>query len=980
MKKAIFTSLREAPSQHVLLVMVHPWYPLLPPLGLAYVSRFIRSKGYNVLLLDFNAKLYNNCDPERKKFWDISTISRIPYPQLVEIFKEKFPEEIETLISLLAERPEPIIGFSTNYLNVKVASYIARMIKERNSDKLIVFGGPGCFWEHDRKSVIPGSVDFFVIGEGEKPFAELVDNFYKGRSLEGIIGIISSSEDKQGRTSPIMNLDEIPFPDFREFDLKDYGCGEARALPLLTSRGCISKCSFCVDHMMCNPFRMRSPEHVVAEIEHHMKEYNIRNFSFNDLLCNGDLKKLERICDLIIEKKLDIKWGSYAVARGDMSLELLQKMKQAGCTTICYGIESGSNRVLKMMRKIYTAEDAQRTLRLTHQAGIKSTFNIIIGYPQEGKKEFKETLAFVKRNKDYIDSIINVSTLFINPTASLGREPQKYGLYFPKSPHAFKFISLKKLIPGYYKIFGQMTPVERLQGVDISEFTDRYGNTKNVRIKRLVKTLDFVNKLGLFKEDPIINVYITKSKKVSRIIDRVQKRWTIENGDLCLKCDYKGLAKLYYHRQLISKNQGLNIAFFANGEWCDSSHSEWKIRKVRKNILEIIVPIKKLNIYQRWKLILKPNMLRWKVYTWFDPKKIVEEMKMGVLFIPEVYKFWRAEKIGGELSDPEEKWKSIILSQKELTILPQLDYAEIYPELNFNIWDHSFPDWKLRLETSSRSYDFRYVNIWTKLSYDVLQNYGHRIYTELDLGIFPFEKDHIIQIQKRDESRLRKIYPSDWDSEDLNIEVLSLSRRKAEIFINERKIRLFYNNKELTESLGVNFVFVHNRNIYEDSNATEWRILRTGEKNAVIEANWSDLPVSLKWELKLVREGFLVAIVFNLPPRFPIQEMKWGILLNSCYRYWEAGDIRGYLPFPEENKWIEIPVKSRNNCNLVLYPENERFPVIQIQEPQRSKLQLEVSASKQVTGVFFRCVPRTGSASILRERVRIKLRSSENKN
>lgn len=979
MTEEIFLPLKDSPAKHVLLVMVHPWYPLLPPLGLAYVSKYVRSKGYDVLLFDFNAKLYNNCDPERKKFWDISTISRIPYFQLVEIFKEKFPEEIEALISLLAQRPEPIIGFSTNYLNVKVASYIAKKIKEQNPYKLVVFGGPGCFWEHDRNSVLSESVDFFVIGEGEKSFFELVDNFYKGKSLEGIAGIVSGTKGIPGVTNPIMNLDEIPFPDFKEFNLKDYGCGEARALPLLTSRGCISKCSFCVDYMMCNPFRMRSPEHVVAEIEYHIREYNIRNFSFNDLLCNGDLRKLERICDLIIDKKLDIKWGSYAIARGDMSLELLQKMKKAGCTTICYGIESGSNKVLKAMRKIYTAEDAERTLRLTHQAGIKATFNIIIGYPQEGKKEFKETLAFVKRNKDYIDSVINVSTLFINPTASLGREPQKYGLYFPKSPHAFKFISLKKLIPGYYKIFGQMTPVEKLQGIDISEFTDSYGNTKNVRIKRLIKTLDFMNKLGLFKEGPIINVYVTKSKKVPRIINKIQKRWTIENGDLSLECNYKGFAKIYYRQQLISKNQGLNIAFFANGEWCDSSHSEWKIRKLRKNVLEIIVPIERFNIYQRWKLILKPNILRWKVYTWFDPKKIVEEMKIGVLFIPEVYKFWKTEKIEGELPDLKERWKNILLSQKELTILPQLDYAGKYPELNFNIRHHSFPDWKLRLETSTREHDFRYVNIWTKPSYELLKNNGYRIYTELALAVSPFEKEHVIQIQEQDKYQLRKIYPSEWESEYLNIEVLSLNSKKTEIFIDERKIGLFYNNKELTESLGVNFYFLHDRKIYDNSNVTKWKILRTGKKSAAIEAEWPDLPVRLKWGLKLVKDGFLVAIEFYLPFHFSIEEIKWGILLLPCYRYWVAKDIRGHLPSSKKNNWINIPVKSQNNCNLILYPENEIFPVIQIQRPQRSKLQLEVAASKQVTGVFFRGVPETDSISILRERVKIKLRSSKDK-
>ena len=949
MKKAIFTSLREAPSQHVLLVMVHPWYPLLPPLGLAYVSKYVRSKGYEVLLFDFNAKLYNNCDSERKKFWDISTISRIPYPQLVEIFREKFCEEIEDLISLLAQRSEPIIGFSTNYLNVKVASYIAKGVKEKNQNKIIVFGGPGCFWDYDRNNVLPGSVDFFVIGEGERPFFELVDNFYKGKSLKGIAGIISGNENRQVKTNPIMNLDEIPFPDFKEFDLNDYGCGEDRALPLLTSRGCISKCSFCVDYMMCNPFRMRSPEHVVAEIEYHIKEYNIQNFSFNDLLCNGDLRKLERICDLIIDKKLNIKWGSYAIARGDMSLELLQKMRKAGCTTICYGIESGSNKVLKAMHKIYTAEDAERTLRLTHQAGIKATFNIIIGHPQEGSKEFKETLSFVKRNKDYIDSVINVSTLFINPTASLGREPQKYGLYFPKSPYAFKFISLKKLIPGYYKIFGQMTPVKRLQGIDISEFTDRYGNTKNVRIKRLIKTLNLLNKLGLFKEDPIINVYVTKNKKLSRIINKIQKRWVIENGDLCLKCDYKGLGKLEYKGRLITWKAGFNSALLINNKWYDSSCYEWRIKKMIKKKINIVIKMEEIGISQMWILrFINNDSLIWKWKLWGDRKIEVKTVKLGLL-LPDFYRYWKNEAIVGELPDLGDKWKSIEFKGAYKIILLPSDSN--YPALRLTLIKKGKEATALRLETAIKEYDFRFVNF----NFQDLNTNGKRqlqMGGRIEVKVCPHDIYSIMDVRKGEEKGFDKFYKGDLDDAVVFLPYF-LTNKHIEVQINNG-IKIIYDDKKITAEFGGNVSFLCKGILYDTTRDVEL-IANNIYKNVVeVGFSWRDLPLELLWEVHLKKNSLIWKWKLISLDSLAICDLKIGLLLVKDYICWASENSCGYFPLPQEGKWLTIPVRESQNkrIRLKLLPSREEYPIIDIQKSRLGKFQLEVPASDKISGIF----------------------------
>jgi len=712
---AMFKNLIEAPPHDAILVMVPTWYPWMPPMGLAYVAAYLRHKGYNSLVYDFNAKLYNSASGEGKKFWDISTISKFSLPEVVKNLSGMFSEEIDKLAEVLARRSESVIGFSTNYLSIHIASSIAQKIKNKNSRKLIVFGGPGCFWEYDRAAVSSGEVDIFIIGEGEMPFYEVVDSFHKGLDLSNIKGLVIY---KDGRlkdntpANPVLDLDKIPFPTFEDLNLDDYGFGkkQSRTLPLGVSRGCISKCTFCIDHIMCNPFRMRSPENVIKEIEYHISVNNVGNFSFNDLLCNGDLKKLEELCDLIVEKNLKIQWGSYAIARGDMTMSLLKKMKRAGCSTICYGIESGSDKVLKIMSKLYSSSDAAKVLRLTYEAGIKATFNIIVGYPGESRREFKETLNFVKRNRKYINGIINISTLFINPTSRLGINPGKFNLYFPKCPSAFKALALKRLfIPHYYKVFGVNKPVLELQGIDISNFVDNRGNTKPERLRRLVKTLKVIQRLNVVKDDPIVNVYPTKSKRVKKAIQDIKERWTINSGDVSLKCNYLGFAVISYKNRIITSGPGLNVAFRIGDEWRDTSCYLWSIKKVRCNVLKVSIDMDDVKIKQVWTLRFNKSGLFWKINGFFGKGNYLpSEIKLG-LQISTVYKYWLSEHERGEFPELGEEWRNLEFKNTgKVSVFAGSDEENSVCNITINKIKSS-EHFSLQMENSFKRYDFRFL-------------------------------------------------------------------------------------------------------------------------------------------------------------------------------------------------------------------------------------------------------------------------------
>ena len=929
----MFGNLIEASHHDAVLVMVPTWYPWMPPMGLAYVAAYLRHRGYHPLVYDFNAKLYNSASEEGKKFWDISTISEFPLPEVVKNLNEIFSEEINKLAEILSQRPESIIGFSTNFLSIHIAGSIAQKIKDKNPRKLIVFGGPGCFWEYDRAAVSSGGVDVFVIGEGELPFYEVVDNYHKGFDLSDIKGLVICKDGNlkdNTPANPILDLDKIPFPTFKDLDLDDYGFGkkQSRTLPIGVSRGCISKCTFCIDHMMCKPFRMRNPENVVKEIEYHISVNNVGNFSFNDLLCNGDLRKLEKLCGLIIEKNLKIQWGSYAIARGDMSIALLKKMKQAGCTTICYGIESGSDKILKIMSKLYNSSDAERTLRLTYKAGMKATFNIIVGYPGEGRREFKETLNFVKKNRKYTNSIINVSTLFINPTSQLGTNPGKFNLYFPKHPTAFKALALKKLfIPHYYKIFGVNKPVLELQGIDISNFVDNRGNTKPERLRRLVKTLKIIQKLNLTKDDPIVNVYPTKSKRVKNAIQNIKERWTINSGDVSLKCNYLGFAVISYKNRIITSGPGLNAAFRIRDEWRDTSCYLWDIKKSKPNVLKVFIVMNDVKIRQAWTLKFNKSGLFWKINGFFEEKNNLPcEIKLG-LQLSTMYKYWLSHRYRGEFPELGEEWRSLEFKNSgEVSAFAGKDKENDICDIIVNKVKSS-EHFSLQLENSFKRYDFRFL---------AFKNLNFKIYNKnkFNISLFVKFKKKGNDIAEQLSPAAGDFYPPEkWSSNDLRIDKLYVKKSNGFSLKVQRDIKLYYKEKELTSLYGGNVSLRINGETFDTTDA-DWEISDRG-RFIRCKIMWNDLSLILFWDMRLDENIMSWNFKINTQKKLKLDRIQFGIVLNNDYVNWQAGMFRGMLTQISADKKLLIPLRKLKDDKIYIESLNGYLPSVACSKPKR---------------------------------------------
>jgi radical SAM superfamily enzyme YgiQ (UPF0313 family) len=424
----------------VLLVNAPQFNIFYPPSGIAYVGEYIKAAGFSVGVFDLNIALvnrYRDCGIER--FWHAErAIEYWAGPCFPEV-ERRFAEDFEEAAQAIASTRSPVIGFSVNMMNLRASDLIAARVRDLAPTKTIVYGGYSCYHAELCRH-LSSEPDYICVGESEATSAELMHALFNEGDPGAVPGVM---EVRRGTRRYIPRsrkemLDQLLWPRWLEFDFSQYHTVTPfHTVSVNASRGCAwARCHFCSDSKTTPGFRRRSAGSLLEEIRHGYEQQGTRHFHLSDLIVNGDHAELERFCNLLLSSGMSICFsGQFHIDRR-LTPELLHKLKAAGMPIINFGLETGSDRMMKLMRKGYNLRIAQDCIRHAKEAGLIVDINLLVGFPGETMEDVQETARFLERNRPYIDIVEVVNICSIHFGSDLWVESSRFGVQLNPQPGA----------------------------------------------------------------------------------------------------------------------------------------------------------------------------------------------------------------------------------------------------------------------------------------------------------------------------------------------------------------------------------------------------------------------------------------------------------------------------------------------------------------------------------------------------------------
>jgi len=373
----------------------------IPPLGLAYVAASLEKAGFQVEMLD-NYQLNEPID------------------------------YVKQAIQRLAPK---IVGISCSSVTYQRCIETAKIVKELLPSCKVVVGG----WH---PSYMPDSmlqhleIDYVVMGEGENAMVELATLITKGaedKAIASIPGVACRYEGKTVKNAPkiISDLDKVPYParHLLPMHIYDRRIGYLSAQPvdvMNVIRGCPYDCNYCeTKKIWGHKCRAFSPLRVVEELEYMIKKYGSKGIYFIGDNFTINKKQTIELCQLIKAHGLDLQWA--CDTRVDLiSPDLLREMKSAGCRTIFFGIQSGSQRILDKLNTHTSLEQIVQAIQLCRQEGIHVACSFMLGIPGETVEDMKTTYRFAKKlDPDWCTFYVFIAC----PESNLYEEVLRMGLY-----------------------------------------------------------------------------------------------------------------------------------------------------------------------------------------------------------------------------------------------------------------------------------------------------------------------------------------------------------------------------------------------------------------------------------------------------------------------------------------------------------------------------------------------------------------------
>ncbi len=359
------------------------YFGSVPSLGLAYVAGALRAAGHRVAVIDAPGQA-----------WDATwTFSTSVGPLVAHGLR---PAEIVARLPADVD----VVGVTHMFLHEwgLLRGLLAEVRRQRPA-ALVVAGGENAsaYWE--RMLLECAALDACVRGEGEATMLELVEAWSDGRPLASVPGLAVRVGGVPVATAPrprLRGIDAWPRPAWDLFPLEPYlrgrghgGVARGRSLPMLTSRGCPYRCTFCSSpSMWTTRYERRDPARVVDELQALVQAYAIDNFDLHDLTALLTKRWILAFCDELERRGLRLTWQLPSGTRAEaIDAEVAARLHAAGCRNFCYAPESGSPDTLARIGKQVRLPALLRSLEGAVAAGLRTEANIIIGFPHESTAE-----------------------------------------------------------------------------------------------------------------------------------------------------------------------------------------------------------------------------------------------------------------------------------------------------------------------------------------------------------------------------------------------------------------------------------------------------------------------------------------------------------------------------------------------------------------------------------------------------------------
>lgn len=362
----------------------------VPSIGIAYIAANLKKDGHQVMVIDaFGEALY--------KFTPIEHTNLLVNGLSAEEIIERIPQNTE------------IIGISCMYSNewLYTKRIIINIMGTFSGIPLIVGGEHVTADPEYVLSSCPG-IHSCVLGEGETTVNELITAIKEKIPLRAIAGLCySDSEGRFIRTAlrkRIDDIDQIPWPSWEEIPLENYlregfGMGSilGRNMPMVASRGCPFRCTFCSNQKMWqSKWIARDPKLVVEEMKQYVKRFKVDNFEFFDSTSIIKREWVMQFTDLLIQEQMNITWSMPSGTRIEVfDRALLNQLYKSGCQTLTCSPESGSRKTLERIKKSIDLNKVLQFIEDANKSNIHTKANIVIGFPSQKKREVWETFIFV---------------------------------------------------------------------------------------------------------------------------------------------------------------------------------------------------------------------------------------------------------------------------------------------------------------------------------------------------------------------------------------------------------------------------------------------------------------------------------------------------------------------------------------------------------------------------------------------------------